>query len=87
MNYASNNLHMNTRGKRHCNVSELNEGKFHVERLWVRRKKVCSNGNGYVTMMAAMPISGKTKLSKSSPKPMGRRPINLVCSIEDLGRT
>ena len=32
---------------------------FHKERLWDGRTKVCSNGLGHMTKMAAMPIYGK----------------------------
>ena len=53
------------------------EAKFHVELLWDGEKKVCSNGPGYMTKMAAMPIYGENL--KKEPK--GRWPWNLVCSI------
>ena len=33
--------------------------KFHMELLWDRGTKVCSNGPGHLTKMAAMPIYGK----------------------------
>ena len=48
--------------------------------------KVCSNGPGHMTKMAAMPIYGKNPL-KSSPEPEGRLPQDLVCSIGDVGPT
>ena len=32
------------------------EAKFHVEPPWDGRMKVCSNGSGHMTNMAAMPI-------------------------------
>ena len=35
------------------------ETKFHVEPPWDRGTKVCSNGLGHMTKMAAMPIYGK----------------------------
>ena len=35
------------------------EAKFHVEPAWDRGIKVCSNGPGHMTNMAAMPIYGK----------------------------
>ena len=38
------------------------EVKFHVEPLWDGSMKVCSNGPGHMTSMAAMPIYGKKKL-------------------------
>ena len=34
--------------------------------------KVCSNGPGHMTKMAAMPIYGKNPLKSSSPEPEGR---------------
>ena len=33
--------------------------KFHMELLWVGGTKVCSNGPGHMTKMAAMPIYAK----------------------------
>ena len=33
--------------------------KFHMELLWDGGTKVCSNGPGHMTKMAAMPIYGK----------------------------
>ena len=56
------------------------EAKFHMEPPWDGWTKVCSNGHGHMTKMAAMPISVKN-LKKSSPEPKGRWPWNLVCSI------
>ena len=35
------------------------EAKFHVEPPWDRGTKVCSNGPGHMTKMAAMPIYDK----------------------------
>ena len=35
------------------------ETKFHVKPPWDRWTKVCSNGPGHMTKMAAMPIYGK----------------------------
>ena len=35
------------------------EAKFHVEPPWDGGMKVCSNGPGHITNMAAMPIYGK----------------------------
>ena len=35
------------------------EATFHVEPPWDGGTKVCSNGPGHMTMMAAMPIYGK----------------------------
>ena len=35
------------------------EAKFHAEPPWDKRMKDCSNGAGYMTSMAAMPIYGK----------------------------
>ena len=36
------------------------EAKFYVELLWDAGTKVCSNGPGHMTKMAAMPIYGKS---------------------------
>ena len=47
------------------------EAKFHMESPWNRGTKVCSNGPGHMTKMAAMPIYVKN-LKKSSPEPKGR---------------
>ena len=58
----------------------LIEAKFHVEPPWDGRTKVCSNGPGHVTNMAAMIIYGKN-CKKSSLEPKGWWPWNLVCSI------
>ena len=50
-----------------------------------RGTKVCINGPGHMTKMAAMPIYGKNLKKSSSPEPAGRFPRNLVhvCSIGD----
>ena len=34
--------------------------------------KICSNGPGHMTKMAATPIYGKNPLNSSSPEPEGR---------------
>ena len=47
------------------------EAKFHIEPPWDGGTKVCLNGQGHMTKMAAMPIYSKN-LKKSSPKPKGR---------------
>ena len=41
------------------------EAKFHVEPPWDGGRKICSNGPGHMTNIAAMPINGKN-LKKSS---------------------
>ena len=46
------------------------EAKFHMEPPWDGGTKVCSNGLGHLTKMAAMPIYGKNV--KKSPEPKGR---------------
>ena len=58
------------------------KAKFNVEPPWEGGTKVCINGPGHMTKMAAMPIYGKN-LKKSSPEPAGRFPRNLVCNIGD----
>ena len=49
------------------------EAKVHVEPPYDGGMKVCSNGPGHMTKMAAMPIYSKN-LKKSSPEPKGQRP-------------
>ena len=48
------------------------EAKFHVEPPWDGGTKVCSNGPGHLTEMAAMPICAKNLRKSSSPEPKGR---------------
>ena len=48
------------------------EVKFHVEPPLDGGTKVCSNGPGHMTNMAAMPIYGKNLKRSSSPEPKGR---------------
>ena len=50
------------------------EAKFHMEPPWDGGTKVCSNGPGHMTKMAAMPICGKNLKTSSSPEPKGRLP-------------
>ena len=50
------------------------EAKFHVEPPWEGGTKVCSNGPGHMTKMAAMPIYGKNLKKSSSPEPKGQCP-------------
>ena len=50
--------------------------KFHIELLWDGGTKVCSNGLGQMTKMAAMPI-----YSKNLNKIFFRWPWTLVCII------
>ena len=38
------------------------KAKFHVEPPWERVAKICSNGPGHITKMAAKPIYGKKAL-------------------------
>ena len=59
------------------------KAKFYVEPPWERGTKVCINGPGHMTKMAAMPIYGKNLKKSSSPEPAGRFPRNMVCSIGD----
>ena len=58
------------------------KAKFYVEPPLEGGTKVCINGPGHMTKMAAMPIYGKN-LKKSSPELAGCFPRNLVCSIGD----
>ena len=48
------------------------EVKFYMEPPWDGGTKVCSNGPGHMTKMAAMPIYGKKLKKSSSPEPKGR---------------
>ena len=57
------------------------EAKFHMESPWDGGMKVCSNGPGHMTKMAAMPIYCKNLKKSSSPEPKGRWPWYMVCSI------
>ena len=59
------------------------KAKFYVERPLVEGTKVCINGQGHMTKVAATPIYGKNLKKSSSPEPAGRYPRNLVCSIGD----
>ena len=59
------------------------KAKFYVEPPWEGGTKVCINGPGHMTKMAALPIYGKNLKKSSSPEPAGRFPRNLVCSIGD----
>ena len=47
------------------------EAKFHVEHPWDGRTKVCSNGSGHMTKLAAMLIYGKNLKKSSSPESKG----------------
>ena len=60
------------------------KAKFYVEPPWEGGTKVCINGPGHMTKMAAMPIYGKNLKKSSPPERVGRFPPNLVCSIGGL---
>ena len=48
------------------------EAKFHMEPPWDGGTKICSNGPGHMTNIAAMPIYGNN-IKRSSPlEPKGR---------------
>ena len=47
------------------------KAKFYVEPPWEGGTKVCINGPGRMTKMAAMPIYGKNLKKSSSPEPAG----------------
>ena len=53
-------------------TARLIEAKFHVEPPWDGGMKVCSNGPGHLTSMAAMPLYGKTFKKSSSLEPNSR---------------
>ena len=50
------------------------KAKFYVEPPWEGVTKVCINGPGHMTKMAAMPIYGKNLKKISSPELAGRFP-------------
>ena len=50
------------------------EAKFYVKPPWEGGTKVCINGPGHMTKMAATPIYGKNLKKSSSPEPAGRFP-------------
>ena len=50
------------------------KAKFYVKPPWEGGTKVCINGPGHMTKMAAMPIYGKNLQKSSSPEPAGRFP-------------
>ena len=47
----------------------LIKAKFYVEPPWEGGTKVCINGSGHMTKMAAMPIYGKNLKKSSPPEP------------------
>ena len=57
------------------------DDKFHVDHPWDGGMKICSNGPGHMTKMAAMPIYGKN-IKNSYLEPKGRWPWKLICSIK-----
>ena len=56
-------------GPRSLRSARLIETKFHVEPPWDGRMKVCSNGPGHMTSMAACPCIVKTFKKSSSLEP------------------
>ena len=52
-----------------------------MESPWDGGTKVCSNGPGHMTKMAAMSIYSKNLKKSSSLKPKGRRPWNLGARV------
>ena len=55
-----------------CETTGPIEAKFHMEPPWDGGMKICSNGPGHMTKMAAMPIYGKNLKKSSSVEPKGR---------------
>ena len=47
------------------------KAEFYVEPPWEEGTKVCINGPGHMTKMAAMSIYGKNLKKSSSPEPAG----------------
>ena len=60
------------------------KAKFYVEPPWEGGTKVCINGLGHMTEMAAMIIYVNNLKKPSSSEPAGRIPRILVCSIGDF---
>ena len=50
------------------------KARFYVEPPWEGGTKVCINGPGHMTKMAALPIYGENLKKSSSPNPVGRFP-------------
>ena len=46
--------------------------KFHTQPPGPSGKKICSNGLGHMTNMAAIPIYGKNLKKSSTPEPLDR---------------
>ena len=73
------------------------EAKFHMEPPWDGEMKICSNGPGHMTNMAAMPIMVKTfkKIFSETKQPMTLKvgmwhrvlKYYQVCSNDNLGLT
>ena len=61
--------------------------EFHMETPKDGGTKVCSNGPGHMTKMAAMPIDAKNPLKIFIFRTRRPRPGDLVCSIRDVGPT
>ena len=53
------------------------EAKFHVEPPWDWGTKVCSNGPGHMTNMAAIPIYDKNLKKSSSLEPKKRMTLKV----------
>ena len=97
-------IHLSCKGQGHsdlyfhvfcCKTLRSIEAKFHIALLWVGRMKVCSNGPGHMTKVAATPIYGKKTLNiffAETGRPityeLGLRPQRLGlyngCSNNDL---
>ena len=63
------------------------EAKFHVDPPWDGGMKVCSNGPGHMTKMAAMPTYGKNMKNSSLCNQRGWWHWKLICSIRYLNTT
>ena len=63
------------------------KAKFYVEPPWEGGTKVCINGPGHMTKMAAMPLYGKNLKISSSPEPEVLWSWNLARSIGDSSST
>ena len=63
------------------------ELKFHMKTPYNRLANIYTNCYGHMTKIATTPIYGKTLEISSSLEPKGQWPLDLVCSIGDVGPT
>ena len=61
------------------------ELKFHMKSPYDRLANIYTICSGHMTKMATTPKYGKTLLISSSLEPKGQWPLDLICSIGDVG--